>query len=401
MQVITFSRSQLYDLVWSDSLVALSKKYNISDNGLRKACIRMGIPLPNMGHWNKIKAGKKVLVKPFPKEHEGDQEISLSLRVNGEDFPESGLSPQLTLQKEIESDLQLDLSVKETLVNPDALILKAEKELLRKDKYRKEGDLVYSGFGNLDIKVSANLVNRALCIMDTFVKAMRHRGHSFEFNKEESYLLLFGIKLKMTLKENRNRVIPQDKWRSIEFQPNGILSFQFGDIIRTVSCTDGKILIEHQLSKLIAKIEILGEEMRIEDIKWQKYRDEQHLKQLNEKEKQERKKIELSSFMNLLAKSCRWDEAQTLRNFIDQTEQKAIAENNLTEELSIWIEWARKKADWFDPLTDGEDEWLKDVNPNSLISQSNDNSRPANSHYQMPEKEKSNWPLLPWYLKNR
>lgn len=131
MEAITFSRQQLYDLVWSDSLLSLSKKYNISDNGLRKACKRMGIPLPDMGYWNKIKAGKKVTVKPLSKEHKGDQQIRLSLRISGENIAEDGLSPQLSLQKEIESDSGLNLVVGSALINPDLLVVRTEKALLQ------------------------------------------------------------------------------------------------------------------------------------------------------------------------------------------------------------------------------------------------------------------------------
>ena len=55
-----FDRKELYDLVWSRPLLTLSKKYIISDNGLRKICIKMNIPLPQNGHWQKIRYSKSV-----------------------------------------------------------------------------------------------------------------------------------------------------------------------------------------------------------------------------------------------------------------------------------------------------------------------------------------------------
>ena len=48
------------------------------------------------------------------------------------------------------------------------------------------------------------------------------------------------------------------------------------------------------------------------------------------------------------------------RNFIKATEQKAITENNLTEELKDWIKWAYDKADWIDPTSPKLDELLND-----------------------------------------
>ncbi len=54
------SRKELYDFVWSKPLLQLSKEFGLSDNGLRKICKKYYIPLPKMGHWQKVQFGKKV-----------------------------------------------------------------------------------------------------------------------------------------------------------------------------------------------------------------------------------------------------------------------------------------------------------------------------------------------------
>lgn len=59
MKEITITREELYDLVWTESMLALSKKYAISDVGLRKKCLSLKIPVPNAGYWAKVKFGKK------------------------------------------------------------------------------------------------------------------------------------------------------------------------------------------------------------------------------------------------------------------------------------------------------------------------------------------------------
>jgi hypothetical protein len=41
----------------------------------------MNIPLPEMSHWNKIMAGKKVSTKPLPKAYKSENEIQPYLRV--------------------------------------------------------------------------------------------------------------------------------------------------------------------------------------------------------------------------------------------------------------------------------------------------------------------------------
>lgn len=137
MNTTTFSRRQLCHLVWSESLVSLSKKYNISGAGLRKACKRLGIPLPEIGHWNKVHAGKKGKVKPFSERHEGDQQIQLSIRSKGENSIEAEISPQLALQRIIEANISIDFVVKDSITNPDPTVKIAQK-MRGEERIRKE-----------------------------------------------------------------------------------------------------------------------------------------------------------------------------------------------------------------------------------------------------------------------
>ena len=44
--------------------------------------------------------------------------------------------------------------------------------------------------------------------------------------------------------------------------------------------------------------------------------------------------------------------------------------NNFSEELKSWVEWARKKAEWYDPFIESEDELLNDVDRETLILKS-------------------------------
>ena len=55
-----WNRVELYNEVWDQPLVKLSRKYGISDVRLGKVCRKLGIPLPGRGYWAKRKAGKPV-----------------------------------------------------------------------------------------------------------------------------------------------------------------------------------------------------------------------------------------------------------------------------------------------------------------------------------------------------
>jgi hypothetical protein len=184
MNKTTFNRQQLYDLVWAEPLLSLSKKYNISDAGLRKICVSMGVPTPVAGYWAKIQHGKNPPVKPLPKDHYGQKETTLYFRDENHPATVDGMTPQAAMQLLIERDHATELKITGTLTNPDPLIIKAQTALLKRNKYYKAGDILHTESGQLDIRVSDPQVNRALCIMDAFVKIMRKRGRDFKFRNE-------------------------------------------------------------------------------------------------------------------------------------------------------------------------------------------------------------------------
>jgi hypothetical protein len=123
MEQVKFTRKELYDLVWSEPLSRLAKRFNISDNGLRKICMRMKIPIPAMGHWQKIQYGKKVTVIRLSESFEGKDEIILHEKGSDDNESDSPLVQQRRLTKSIENTKGLQLVVPDRLSSrPDKFI---------------------------------------------------------------------------------------------------------------------------------------------------------------------------------------------------------------------------------------------------------------------------------------
>lgn len=61
----TFTRQELYDLVWSTPIATLAAQFEISDRGLAKTCERHVIPVPGRGYWAKIQAGQPATKTPL------------------------------------------------------------------------------------------------------------------------------------------------------------------------------------------------------------------------------------------------------------------------------------------------------------------------------------------------
>ena len=53
------SRVELYELVWTKPMTHLAKELGLSDVGLRKICVKYGIPLPSRGYWARLQVDKQ------------------------------------------------------------------------------------------------------------------------------------------------------------------------------------------------------------------------------------------------------------------------------------------------------------------------------------------------------
>lgn len=171
--------------------------------------------------------------------------------------------------------------------------------------------------------------------------------------------------------------IDKYSWRSREYFPSGILTFRMWMHFRWYQKikADGKQSLEDQLSSILACLELMAQT----EIEKKIRQEEEHKiwleeqKFLEEKQKivqeiKKRKEKELSDFKKLIKQSKRWYKAQVLRAFICEVEKRANdIDNNMSEELKLWISWARDKVDWYDPLTDKEDPLLSAYEKHSLF----------------------------------
>lgn len=371
MSKITFTRKELYDLVWAEPTSSIFKKYNLTYPGLKKICTSMNIPLPKSGHWQKIQFGKEVVIEPLPREYSGEQEVTLFLKGEGDQSNLNLLSPRSILQKGIEDDLK-ELKAPSKLSTPDTMIVAAKKSLTQKREYGLHDGLAYTDSGELNISVAPENVTRALCFMDTLIKCLRKRGHEV-FMKENATCVKIGDQtIKIHLREKHKRVVvpSQYTWDSTRNQPSGILIFQYYDETwRRTDVSEGRLQMENMVGIIMAKLEIKAKDMKAYRIELEKGWAEQAARRRVEQEAKEKQEKELSDFKGLLQDAERWRQLEILRNYINAVEAKAVASNDTSEKLKNWLSWARKKVDWYDPYIKAEDELLKDVDRSSLSFQ--------------------------------
>ncbi len=367
MSEVLLSRNELYDLVWSEPMLRLSKKYVISDVGLRKICIGMDIPLPRAGHWMKLQAGKKVDQPKLPSNYSGKTVVKLELREEGKEYYTGKHADVKKLKDDIVKDVGYIIHIPERLNTKELLILAAKESLGRKIEMWNYKGIIQTEANIIDIKVSEANVRRALIFMDCFIKMLRLRGHNIIVNSKGTYAVIDKEEIKIAFRERCKKVIVKKySWDTTEFHANGLLYFK-AEGYYCKEWPDGKILIEQQIPNILAKLELevkelhkIQEQNRIYFAKLEK--EKQELREI-----EARKEKELNDFKSLIDDAARWHKVEMLRNYLEAIEKEGQKGKLSEEEFSNWLLWAKKKLDWYDPHIEESDDLLSDVDRNTLI----------------------------------
>lgn len=365
MAKTTFSRKQFFDIVWSEPLAAISRKYNISYTCLREVCREMAIIIPPNGYWSKLKFGKPVRKEILFDAKNAKQEITLWLRTDeeGEEYFSKDTTALNKNKAIISKKLKSEDTKKISPRNVDPIIT-ITKEFYHKNNRSnwdpKRGDTFL-------IDVSTPLMPRALRLMEQFVNMMNACGHSVIGKAGKSFALIYGEELQLSIAEKSNRINYQDgTWLSSRLEYNGKLCLKYYDLYPRREWTDSTILLEDKLLDIVAKLEVIAHNEKVEREERDRYWAAYHLLEQQKKDLQALKEKELSKFKHTFKLSKRYQEAIELRNYINTFEKNALENNSLTDEKQNWIQWARKKADWYDPFIDAEDDLLGEVEKDTL-----------------------------------
>jgi hypothetical protein len=367
MESINLTREELYNLVWTESMPALSKKYDISDVGLRKMCCRNDIPIPGAGHWMKIKFGKKSPRQKLPATTASKEKIRLEIRTEKSEDEKAA--------NQIIDDPTLHIKIPEKLTNPDKLIIEAREKLNHRDQWTRPGELRYSNRDTLDIRVTDQFISRALRFMDTLIKTLRSRGHEVMIDeaswRPSTYVEFEEEKVKIFLRERTKRVYKNDNgWNRSDMIPSGVLFFRV-EGVSSREFIEGNRTLEDMFPDIVAKIELEGKKLIAREIEWAKERAIHAAEEKIRKDLEARKQAEVQNLVKLLGRFNRWQQTRQLREYLDELEKKTILENNHTEEFRSWLKRAREKADWLDPLIEQKDEWLDDFDREKVLARAN------------------------------
>lgn len=354
MEIIELSRKQLYDLVWSTPISKLTLQYALSNQGIKKICKQFEIPMPQNGHWLKLKYNKKVKIEKLNPVFGGIDKIVMTLREEGNTI-NLDQTPLTIRTKEIENDPNAPLTVPETITKPDILTIQTKdywRGKIKFNSYREDNRIVYP------IRVGNDCEKRALLFMDTFTKLLRYRGHTW--CKEYSYtgVLIDTVFIEIDLREASRRVPAKSPYSGTELEPIGELIFKMGKYSGEREWRDGKTKVEEILAKIMAKLEIYAAEEKIQKERNRIWHLNYEAELKRKEEIKQRRNEEVEKFNKLVKLSEQYNKSLLIRKYIEAKKEKAQKENTLDQETQEWINWANDKADWLDPLINKKDEIL-------------------------------------------
>jgi hypothetical protein len=356
MASVTFTREELYDHVWALPLSKLATKFSISFHNLKKACVAMNVPIPDLGHWERVRLGTNIERKKLP--------ANFTLR-------ETTIEHSIAKESRFKMNLSGDplFKVAERLTNPDKLILIAKDRLTKKDDYRYSRSIADTQTGDLAIRVSTENVSRALRIMDAFVKVMRERGYKIIVEHSGSYAQKAEIKIQFYLREIFKRIPKNDRFQSYEYNPTGKLCLTGVFGWRNHEWRDGREQIEDKFESIILQFEQLTQERIEQELQWKKDREIAQEKQRREEELKKLREKEIEEFRKLILKAKRWKHTNQVREYLREVEEQAETQGTMTEEVMTKLKWARQKANWLDPLLEAEDDLMKKIDRNTFLKE--------------------------------
>lgn len=366
MEKKEITRKELYDLIWSISLSKLALQYAISNEGFKKICKQFAIPMPDNGYWMKLKFNKESKKPEFNPLFDGEDKIILAIREEG-NLVNIDQSPLTIRTKEILSDFKSPLIVPERLSNSDILVQNT-KTLY--DKRKNDHYYWDDKIDTVSIYVADINFSRALRIMDTFIKLLRYRGHSFrrDINKRGPRIVVSDVEFHFSIREKNKRIPSAKPYETSTYIPTGILIIKIGESFHAKEWNDGAVKLENQLAKIVGKIELDA----LKELEW---REECRLHYIKMEEEEKIKKVflkkrevELKKTKELFNDAIYHNKTKIIREYLNELETEASRNNQLTSELQDWLKWAKEKTDWFDPMIKKEDILLYESDKEDLIS---------------------------------
>lgn len=177
-QQTTIGREEPYRAVWAEPMTKLCTRYGISDVGLRKVCVKLGVPVPPAGHWSRVRACKQTPRPPLPATHDSDQHVLA--RWFDPEVGTQRVSPATEEDGHRARLSGLVVSVPTDRARWHRSVLRTEPALATAKTCDERGRLLPPGVGAHEVRVSSEMRSRALELCEVLLCAFDAAGLKVE-----------------------------------------------------------------------------------------------------------------------------------------------------------------------------------------------------------------------------
>jgi hypothetical protein len=369
IEAVTLTREQLHELVWTEPMRDLAKRFHISDVGLKKVCIRNRIPVPLQGHWQKVRAGRQSPRIPLPVlKH--PQTITFKSRPAAAtaDAEPPPPDPAVEAEKEFRP-----VAVAEALARPHPVTSAMREELARKnpDDY---GAIHCVEPDVMSARIHPASKGRLLRIADALLKGFERRGFELRPGKpglriasalqvivdEEAY----SISIEERMRRETHKPTPDELSRkrrglyvymkSYDYAPTGEFMLKiepcYGSGIQSSWRDTRHHRIEQRLTEVMVSLRRHAALRKVERARAQRRAARFEAEQGRRSELRDQVEAEREAMAKLESDFEAWNRAERIRAFVDVVQTHPAHRSD--PGLRAWASWARECADRIDPLKD-------------------------------------------------
>jgi hypothetical protein len=347
-----WDRQELYEKVWQFPLRKLAHEYGISDVGLAKVCRKLKIPLPGLGHWTKIACGHKIPRPSLPPIENVPVLVRHVREVKTLVLPED--APRLNRLEQIAAEASLSVT-KAMLAHP--LIEKSRVALIQ--SRAKEGEKLWAARDTecLDLRVTKNMLTRALRIMAALIHLLEREGFKVAIEKtapESTRTTIYDEEIRFGLIERFRQIksepSPKDSkysYNPVRLEPTGMLSVEIWNYYfggpQKVWRDRESMKLEELVPKCVAGMMRIALKERA-DAKARRDRELARQNRIAKVEAElEKIRAEEKRIKTLRKEVVAWHRAQRIRDYLAEARESGVKD-------AEWIAWAQREADRLDPL---------------------------------------------------
>jgi hypothetical protein len=273
------------------------------------------------------------------------------------------------------------IQVDEVLNDPHPLIKAAQKRLSMKTGWNDERGIRKAPTEVLNIAVTPDSLDRALRLMDALVKRLVSRsvGISIDSKRGETILALDGVKFPLSISEQIRRtdhvVTPEEQskldkqakrtsWSPnysylylprYDYHPTNSLTITVGHW-PTRKCRDtANTTLEERLGEVVNSVFEVAKIVKERELEMARAAEESRLAAEKYELASQRLEEEKEAFAELESAANDFERSRRILAYALAVEQQALDAGSMTSDLENWIEWAKQKAAWLNPVTELSD----------------------------------------------